>query len=102
MERTYSSFYGFDEKPSKGAAGNSANPPVRGDMPKSPHVSRVNRMRGSEFTTLPRSPKSQRERQQQLQQLHADNERLCDSVSETYMVRLKFTTAYYSILWYVH
>jgi len=50
--------------------------------PRIPHRHRVN---GS--TSLPRqTPAAKEARKQYRQQLHAENERLCDSVAETYMV----------------
>lgn len=74
-------------------------------VPKSPHFSRVNSIRKEPIpvaavkapisggsSTLPRSPKSSRQqRKQQMQALHDENEKLCDSVQETYMVRLSVT-----------
>lgn len=60
--------------------------------PRSPHVSHrsspVNGVAGSP-NTLPRSPGSARAaRKLYTKQLHSENDRLCDSVSDGYMVRI--------------
>lgn len=116
MERSYSNFYGQPSTvnpglPPPGSRVMTPRAQRRTNIPKSPHVSRVNSIRkdpvpvggvvlppGYNSTavtsskvnsaTLPRSPKSNaQQRQQQLEAMHAENEKLCDSVQETYMVR---------------
>ena len=80
MERSYSNFYGPDR------ARMSTPSSQRRNLPNSPHSMRINSVKSEDFSTLPRSPKSKCDRRQHLQQMHAENEKLCDRVSETYMV----------------
>ena len=111
MDRSYSNFYGEPSSsvsPCRPPSGQRITTPSsqRRAIPKSPHTSRVNSVRKEPVpvaavkpptvvmsggsSTIPRSPKPSRQRQQrqqQIQALHDENERLCDSVQETYMVR---------------
>lgn len=94
MERSYSNYYGADNNRSALRVSTpSAQRRSNNIPPRSPHVTRVNSVKKDDYSTLPRSPKAKFDRRKQIQQMHVENEKLCDSVSETYMVRNVFLDA---------